>query len=527
MENLRAILYTRVSSEQQIENTSLKEQERIGKDFCDKHGYKLLKVFEEKGESAKFIDRTMLQEALSFCANKKNQISLFVVYKYDRFSRSAENHHYIKALLSKYNVQVVSITEPVDDSPSGRLMENVLASFAQFDNEVRTQRSIGGIKARLNSGFWIWKPPLGYIRDETSKEKGLKPLVFDPKIAPFIMQAWQMLLSGNYRSKEIQEWLNKQGVKVIKQQMSKIFNNGFYAGMINIQSMDIKAKGTHPAMITEEEFYKAQALLGNYANTKRVSHLQANPNFPLNKLLRCSSCNRLMSGSFSKGKNNYYPYYNCTYGKCESKNRFKKDFIEGKFQDFLTHLKPEDGLLELYEEIVIDVYKKKLEAKEKLVEPIHNKRSEIEAKLARLDELVEDGTYSKEKYKERKNALEIELASIQCVQTDNNISLYDLQTCLNRALNFLKHFDETWKMLTGEEKIKLYNLIFPKGITYSNGETRTPELFFIYEDLERIKESSDNDNTGGGTRTLTPLRATDFKSVVSTIPPPRHLNNLL
>ncbi len=49
----RAIIYTRVSSEGQVENTSLKQQEDICTAFCERNEYEIIKIYTEKGESAK------------------------------------------------------------------------------------------------------------------------------------------------------------------------------------------------------------------------------------------------------------------------------------------------------------------------------------------------------------------------------------------------------------------------------------------------------------------------------------------
>ena len=69
-----AIIYTRVSTKNQAEEGySLAGQEKDCKTFAEMNGYKVSKVFVEKGESAKTQDRTELQNLMKFCiANKKN-----------------------------------------------------------------------------------------------------------------------------------------------------------------------------------------------------------------------------------------------------------------------------------------------------------------------------------------------------------------------------------------------------------------------------------------------------------------------
>ena len=74
-EQKTAIIYCRVSSKDQLEGTSLENQERICREYAERQNIKVLKVFTERGESAKTIDRTEFSKALVFVANKKNRVN--------------------------------------------------------------------------------------------------------------------------------------------------------------------------------------------------------------------------------------------------------------------------------------------------------------------------------------------------------------------------------------------------------------------------------------------------------------------
>src|SRR3989344_4649997 len=96
-----AIIYARVSSKDQLEGTSLETQERLAKEYAEKQGLKVLRVFVERGESAKTANRTEFNKALAFCSDKKNKVSYFIVYKLDRFARNQDDHVTVKALLKR------------------------------------------------------------------------------------------------------------------------------------------------------------------------------------------------------------------------------------------------------------------------------------------------------------------------------------------------------------------------------------------------------------------------------------------
>src|SRR2546422_7645240 len=127
---MNGIIYCRVSSKDQVEGTSLESQELACRDFARTKGITIAKVFIEQGESAKFADRTQLLDLLDFCKQHKGQVQALLVWKIDRFARNVEDHYSLKATLLKYGVRIMSVTEPIDNDPNGKLLETILAGFA-------------------------------------------------------------------------------------------------------------------------------------------------------------------------------------------------------------------------------------------------------------------------------------------------------------------------------------------------------------------------------------------------------------
>src|SRR5260370_12848699 len=120
---MKGIIYCRVSSKEQVAGTSLESQEVACREYADRNQIQILKVFVEKGESAKFADRTQLLELMEFCRNRQNGVSSLLVWKVDRLARNVGDHFNIKAVLLKQSVQVVSVTEPIAANPDRKLLE--------------------------------------------------------------------------------------------------------------------------------------------------------------------------------------------------------------------------------------------------------------------------------------------------------------------------------------------------------------------------------------------------------------------
>jgi len=138
-------------------------------------------VYVDKGESAKTVDRTEFTKAIAFCTSKKNKVDYFIVYKIDRFARNQGDHVVVRAKLKQYGTDLRSVTEPIDESPVGKAMEGMISVFAEFDNNVRTERTRGGMLERIKHGIWVWQAPLGYYRikrgDNLTQESESAPLI--------------------------------------------------------------------------------------------------------------------------------------------------------------------------------------------------------------------------------------------------------------------------------------------------------------------------------------------------------------
>jgi site-specific DNA recombinase len=81
----------------------------------------------------------------------KGRVHFVVVFNLTRFARDKYDHFALRSHLQSLGISLRSATEPIDDTSTGKLMEGVLAAFAQFDNDVRSDRTRAGMKAARNS----------------------------------------------------------------------------------------------------------------------------------------------------------------------------------------------------------------------------------------------------------------------------------------------------------------------------------------------------------------------------------------
>ncbi len=156
---MKAIIYCRVSTREQVDNLSLETQEKACREFCERGGGEVCRVFVEEGESAKTLNRKQLRQLMDYCRKNKQAVDRVIVYSLSRLSRAAHDHQVLRAYLLGLGITLRSATEPIDDTSTGKLMETILSGFAQFDNDVRSDRTKAGMETALRLGKWTFSPP--------------------------------------------------------------------------------------------------------------------------------------------------------------------------------------------------------------------------------------------------------------------------------------------------------------------------------------------------------------------------------
>ena len=134
-----------------------------------------------------------------------------------------------------------------------------------------------------------------------------------------------------------------------------LLRNQLYAGIVDVPEYGVRGKrGDFEPLISEEMFYRVQAVLsGRVPST--APQQRAHPDFPLRGFVRCESCGRGLTGSWSKGRSDYYAYYHCRPG-CRAVNVTKAK-LEGLFADELARLQPTPGYMRLLKESVLQIWK--------------------------------------------------------------------------------------------------------------------------------------------------------------------------
>jgi site-specific DNA recombinase len=115
-------------------------------------------------------------------------IDSLVVHKLDRLARNLEDHAAVRAALREAGVQLHSVTESLEDSASGKLVEGILAPIAEFYSANLGQEIRKGMDQKAAQGGWPVRAPFGYrnVRRDGPGRRGESVLEPDPQ-APLVV----------------------------------------------------------------------------------------------------------------------------------------------------------------------------------------------------------------------------------------------------------------------------------------------------------------------------------------------------
>ena len=478
---MKAIIYCRVSTKEQAEKGfSLEGQEKECRKFAINHGYEVDKIFVERGESAKTQDRTQLQKLIKYSVENKKDLSSLIIWKYDRLARNLSDQTELVKHFSSVNVRVLSATENNENSSVGRLMRNIIGTFAQFENDVKSERTVNGMKEAIKQGRWCWRAPLGY---KMTRDIASKPVLTPSSESIYVIKIFDLAETGLYKQTDILTAIKKQGLKrATKGMINRILRNPLYCGLIKTDWLNDYVEAIHKPILSKETFFKVQQILDG-KKPSITPKARNNPDFPLRRFIRCPQCDTNLTGGWSTGRKGIrYAYYHCRTKGCSLS--VKKHSLENDFYEHLKSIQPKDNILSLFNEIVLDVWKNKQSEQIKEELKVEKQLCELNKRKDRVDELMIDGTFDETTYKEKSEEIRSEIIVKQVELNEIKIEMNDIEGCLNYCNYFLKNIADLWATSEINLKQRFQTLIFPEKIYYEKGTFRTTSTALIFKHLQ-------------------------------------------
>ena len=373
-----------------------------------------------------------------------------LVWKFSRFTRKREHAVAFKSMLRRHGVRVVSITEHAADSPTGKLMEAIIESVDEFYSENLAQEVTRGMREAASRGFWVSTyAPYGYRKVRIKDGAKERPkLEFDPPADAVVRRIFDMALQGQ-SVLDIVRTLNDEGIPTrnggrwLKNTVHGMLTNESYAGTLvwGKRSKDkappIRVEGAVPAIVTQQEFERANELLQSRA-PKAVHPRRASSPYLLSGLVKCESCGRALTAA--EAKSGQYTYYVCQSllktGKeaCATPRLNAKRFEETIIGQIRDHILTESNIRDLVrmldEEMdgVVREQRQRLETIEQELEDVRRRPGRVWQVIESTDIEMADASDRIREHRERQQRLEIAVEEARAVLTERRVMLDSADT---------------------------------------------------------------------------------------------------
>lgn len=482
---MNTVIYCRVSSKEQVEGTSLESQELACREYAAKNRLNVVGIFVERGESAKFADRTQLLELMAFCSKRQHAVERLLVWKVDRLARNVGDHFSIKAGLLKQGVRVISVTEPIDANPEGNLLETILAGFAQFDNDIRAARAVQGMRRKIQDGIFPWNPPLGYKGANPVGSKKLEPDQPDQPAFGLLQQAWEEFATGRYTKVELLRLVTARGLRtragrpLSKQSLDNVFHDPFYAGIILDPWSKEEHLGRHLPIVTQATFLNVQKIIAG--RTHAAPHRSVHKDFPLRSFVRCLSCQRPLTGSFSRGRSRYYAYYHCFNAECDTPGNLPLDDVHGEFIRFLDQIRPSRKAIARLREYLREAASSLAAGSHALHEKRMMDRKRLQQQQQQLLRLKVEELITDQEFVAQRTLLSAMLAEFEPTGAQREIDADSLLGNIDLICAPLLDLVRWWQHTTIDCQQRFQRLLLPAGYVFSRiGTAQRGRLFCFF-----------------------------------------------
>lgn len=309
----RFVALARVSSrEQEREGFSLAVQEDALKRYASQAGGEIMRLFRIAETASKTDERKTFRELIAYAKKHAAEIDALLFYKVDRAARNLYDYVELERLESEYDVPFISVSQPTENNPAGRMMRRTLANMASFYTEQQSVDVREGLARRVQEGWFVNRGPYGY-RNVRKNGRGLVEVA--PVPAANVRRIFHLFAYENHTLDTLVEQLATEArefrpalPRFPRSSVHNILQDRAYIGEIEFRGQWYPGK--HEPLIDRATWDRVQALLGGHVYQSHALTYAGD-------VIQCGHCGHPITGEQktkkTKSGERFYNYYRCTY----------------------------------------------------------------------------------------------------------------------------------------------------------------------------------------------------------------------
>ncbi|MEZ6142608.1 MAG: recombinase family protein [Zavarzinella sp.] len=341
----RYVALARVSSrEQEREGFSLDVQVDALRQYAERNNGEIVRLFRIAETASKYDERSTFKELMAFAKKNAHKLDGLLFYKVDRAARNLFDYVELERLESEFGVQFISVAQPTENTPAGRMQRRMLASMASFYTEQQSIDVKEGIERRVESGLFPSRPPYGY---QNVRIDGRSIIEVHPENARTVRRIFELYGYHSHTLDTLPDALLSEGIeylpsmpKAVRSKLYTILTDRAYIGEIKFRGQWYQ--GTHEPLVDQKLWQRVQILLGQKVYKSHQMTYASD-------LIECAHCGSPITGErkfkMTKSGEREYVYYRCTqYHKGDHpRTRLTENELDSQMLAIFDTLRVEDA----------------------------------------------------------------------------------------------------------------------------------------------------------------------------------------
>jgi site-specific DNA recombinase len=388
------LAYIRVSTARQGEQgVSLEQQRDAIVRYAQRNHMDVAQWYEERETAARAGRPVFAQMVRQLKTGKARGV---LIHKIDRSARNLKDWADLGEMIDR-GVEVHFANEGLDlNSRGGRLSADIQAVVAADFIRNLKEETKKGFYGRLKQGLLPMPAPLGYRNIGSGK-----PKVPDPKTAPLVRHLFEVYATATSNFHDLLKEAERVGLRgrsgkgITKNGLTKLLNNRFYTGLIQIKVTGQSFTGIHEPIIPTALFERVQDILHGRVNTRTNRH-----DFLFRRRLSCKGCGYTLIGETHKG----FVYYRCQVRECAA-TAIREEAAEGSFLERFLDLRLSPDERQYCGQQLRQFRADRLRHQEDTVNCLKLQIGQLAERLNRLTDAYIDRLIDKDVFEQRKTAL--------------------------------------------------------------------------------------------------------------------------